>query len=93
MVLPTTTATVAPPVWPRAPSFVSFHNANGEEERLTLIPCATQLYVLPTGVQQVPADVVQEWLRAFQSAEALIRRQRSRIVALEAEQVPIAPVT
>ena len=48
-----TAAAAATPVWPRAPSFVSFHNANGEEERLTLTPCAAQLYVLPTGVQQV----------------------------------------
>ncbi|KAI8535486.1 hypothetical protein RHMOL_Rhmol10G0178300 [Rhododendron molle] len=35
------------PVWPRAPSFVSFHSDDGEEERLALIPCTTQLYMLP----------------------------------------------
>lgn len=29
---------------------------------------------------QVPVDVVQEWLRAFQSAEALVLRQRSWIL-------------
>lgn len=93
LTLPTTAIVAAPPIWPRAPSFISFHNANGEEERLTLTPCATQLYVLPTGVQQVPADDVQEWLRAFQSAEALAQWQQSRIVALEAERVPTVSVT
>ncbi|KAI8572489.1 hypothetical protein RHMOL_Rhmol01G0203200 [Rhododendron molle] len=83
LTLPTATTDVAAatPVWPRAPSFISFHNANREEERLPLTPCASQLYVLPAGVPQVPADIVQEWLRAFQSAEASVRRQRSRIVA------------
>lgn len=50
LALPTTTTTVAPLVWPRATSIVSFYNNNGEEERLTLTPCTTQLYVLPTGV-------------------------------------------
>lgn len=40
-------ATATPPAWPRAPTFVSFHTANGEEEHLTLTPCATQLYTLP----------------------------------------------
>ncbi|KAI8568223.1 hypothetical protein RHMOL_Rhmol02G0181500 [Rhododendron molle] len=65
LALPTTTTTVAPPVWPRAPSFISFHNANGEEKHLALSQCATQFYVLPSGVQQVPADIVQEWLRTF----------------------------
>ncbi|KAI8530255.1 hypothetical protein RHMOL_Rhmol11G0042200 [Rhododendron molle] len=81
LTLPTATTAAAPPIWPRATSFISFHNANGEEERLTLTACATQLYVLPAGVQQVPADIVEEWLRAFQSAEALVRRQRGRIAA------------
>ncbi|KAI8530465.1 hypothetical protein RHMOL_Rhmol11G0060700 [Rhododendron molle] len=36
LALATTTATAAHPVWPRAPSFNSFHNANREKERLTL---------------------------------------------------------
>ncbi|KAI8555054.1 hypothetical protein RHMOL_Rhmol05G0144600 [Rhododendron molle] len=76
LVLPTTTSTAVPPVWPRAPSFISFHNADGEEEGL-----------------MVPADIVQEWLRAFQSAEALVWRQRSRIVAREAKRVPTVSVT
>ncbi|KAI8572105.1 hypothetical protein RHMOL_Rhmol01G0172500 [Rhododendron molle] len=93
LTLPTATTAAAPSVWPLAPNFFSFHNANGEEERLMQTPCATQFYKLPTGVQQVPADVVQEWLRAFQSAEALARRQRSRIVALEVERVPMVSVT
>ncbi|KAI8522356.1 hypothetical protein RHMOL_RhmolUnG0000500 [Rhododendron molle] len=95
LTLPTTTAATAatPPVWPRAPGFISFHNTNGEEERLPLTPCASQLYVLPAGVPQVPTDIVQEWLRAIQSAEALVRRQRSRIVALGAVQVPTVSVT
>lgn len=53
LTLPTTTTTATPPAWPQAPNFISFHNTNGEEELLTLTPCATQLYVLPTGVQQV----------------------------------------
>ncbi|KAI8547443.1 hypothetical protein RHMOL_Rhmol07G0196000 [Rhododendron molle] len=30
LTLPTATIVAAPPVWPRAPSFISFHNANGE---------------------------------------------------------------
>ncbi|KAI8568503.1 hypothetical protein RHMOL_Rhmol02G0205200 [Rhododendron molle] len=46
----------APLVWPWAPSFISFHNANGEEERLTLTPCVTQLYMLPTRVQHLEAE-------------------------------------
>lgn len=29
---------IAAPVWPRAPTFVSFHSADGEEERLALTP-------------------------------------------------------
>lgn len=47
LTLPTTTAAATPLL------LLSFHNSNGEEERLTLTPCASQLYVLPTGVQQV----------------------------------------
>lgn len=95
---PTTTL-----VWPQAPSFVSLHSADGEEERLALTLCSTQLYTLPTRAlqvflgllhhcipcsnacdanfsPQVPADIVQEWLHAFKSAEALVRRQCSRIL-------------
>ncbi|KAI8550483.1 hypothetical protein RHMOL_Rhmol06G0110300 [Rhododendron molle] len=45
-------------VWPRAPSFVSFHSDDGEEERLTLTPCTTQLYTLPAGVSQLEAERV-----------------------------------
>ncbi|KAI8529979.1 hypothetical protein RHMOL_Rhmol11G0018000 [Rhododendron molle] len=40
------------PVWPRAPSFISFHSDDGEEEHLALTPCTTQLYTLPAGVSQ-----------------------------------------
>ncbi|KAI8547639.1 hypothetical protein RHMOL_Rhmol07G0211100 [Rhododendron molle] len=43
---PATAAAVTTPVWPRAPSVVSFHNANGEEERLPLTPCVSQLCLL-----------------------------------------------
>ncbi|KAI8546938.1 hypothetical protein RHMOL_Rhmol07G0158600 [Rhododendron molle] len=70
LILPIT-ATVVPLVWPRAPSCISFHNANGDEEHLTLTPCATQLYVLPSGVQQV---ILQTFLLAsFQrSSDALL---------------------
>ncbi|KAI8571874.1 hypothetical protein RHMOL_Rhmol01G0153700 [Rhododendron molle] len=39
---------------------------------------------------EVPAEVVQEWLHAYQSAEALVRRQRCQILELEAERVPAA---
>ncbi|KAI8568012.1 hypothetical protein RHMOL_Rhmol02G0165400 [Rhododendron molle] len=86
-------AVAAPPValvWPRAPSFVSFHFDDGEEECLALTPCTIQLYTLPVGASQVPAGVVQEWLHAYQSAEALVRSQRRRILELEAERVPAA---
>ncbi|XP_058189282.1 protein MAINTENANCE OF MERISTEMS-like [Rhododendron vialii] len=37
---------------------------------------------------RVPAEVVQEWLHAYQSAEALVQRQCRRILELEAERVP-----
>ncbi|KAI8568206.1 hypothetical protein RHMOL_Rhmol02G0179800 [Rhododendron molle] len=40
-------------------------------------------------VDQVPADIVEEWLHAFQSAETLVRRQRGRIDA----RVPTVSVT
>ncbi|KAI8559806.1 hypothetical protein RHMOL_Rhmol04G0203200 [Rhododendron molle] len=36
--------------------------------------------------KQVPAEIVQEWLRAYQSANALVWRQRRRILELEAER-------
>ncbi|KAI8550852.1 hypothetical protein RHMOL_Rhmol06G0139500 [Rhododendron molle] len=52
------TAAAATSVCPRAPGFVSFHNANEEEERLTLTPCATQLYVLLAEVSQLEAEQV-----------------------------------
>ncbi|KAI8571987.1 hypothetical protein RHMOL_Rhmol01G0163700 [Rhododendron molle] len=50
---PAVAAPLVVPVWPRAPSFVSFHSDDGEEERLALTPCTTQLYTLPAGVSQV----------------------------------------
>ncbi|KAI8559812.1 hypothetical protein RHMOL_Rhmol04G0203800 [Rhododendron molle] len=58
----------------------SFGLFDGRPGAFDATPCATQLYVLPTKVQQVLADVVQEWLRAFQSVEALVRRQHGRIL-------------
>ncbi|KAI8572881.1 hypothetical protein RHMOL_Rhmol01G0235000 [Rhododendron molle] len=39
---------------------------------------------------QVPVEVAQEWLHAYQSAKALVRRQHHRILELEVEQVPAA---
>ncbi|KAI8572880.1 hypothetical protein RHMOL_Rhmol01G0234900 [Rhododendron molle] len=38
------------PVWPWAPSFVSFYSDDGEEERLALTPCTTHLYTLSAAV-------------------------------------------
>ncbi|KAI8547451.1 hypothetical protein RHMOL_Rhmol07G0196800 [Rhododendron molle] len=71
------------PVWPRAPSFVSFHSDDGKEEHLALTPCTTQLYTSPAGVSQAPSEVVQEWLHAYQSAEALVRRQHRQILEVK----------
>lgn len=44
------------PIWPWAPTFISFHYVDREEERLALTPCSTQLYTLPNGVPQVFSD-------------------------------------
>lgn len=96
------------PIWPWAPTFISFHYVDREEEHLALTPCSTQLdlhitqwgpagvfrllllyfpfnllvsYVLMPAISlQVPVDVVQGWLQAFQSAKALVQRQCSRIL-------------
>ncbi|KAI8530079.1 hypothetical protein RHMOL_Rhmol11G0027300 [Rhododendron molle] len=113
---PAAAALPVAPVWPRPPSFVSFHSNDGRKSAWPLllaqpnfIRCqlgfhryhpiselvslfvssipTLEMFDLPL---QVPAEEVQEWLHAYQSAEVLVRRQRRRILELKAERVPTA---